>query len=63
MSIVFILIGVFSAVGGIMDWDWFIDNYRSRTMVNALGRRGARIFYVLVGIATIGFGMALRGGE
>lgn len=50
ISLVFILIGVFSVFGGALDWDFFMENRRARLFVMILGRLGARIFYVLLGI-------------
>jgi len=52
-NIVIILIGLFSILGGLLDWDWFMNSWRARFFVNILGRTGARLFYVGLGIFII----------
>ncbi|MBA3868352.1 MAG: immunity 17 family protein [Anaerolineae bacterium] len=48
-----IVIGLFSIVAGILDWDWFMNNWRARFFVNVFGRNGARAFYIGLGIFII----------
>ncbi len=43
--------GAFSILGGVMDWDWYMNNRRARLIVAIVGRTGARIFYVGLGAA------------
>ncbi len=50
--------GAFSALGGVMNWEWFMNNRRARLVVRLLGRSGARGFYVLLGLAIAGIGAA-----
>jgi hypothetical protein len=42
--------GIFSIVGALFNWDWFMKNSRARGMVDLLGREGARVFYGLLGV-------------
>ena len=53
-----ITVGAFSALGGVMNWEWFMNNRRARFVVSVLGRSGARGFYVLLGLAIAGVGAA-----
>ncbi|MBI5930082.1 MAG: immunity 17 family protein [Chloroflexi bacterium] len=46
--------GVFTIVAAVMDWNWFMNNYRARFFVKLFGRFGARIFYVLLGFFLVG---------
>ncbi|MEP6986192.1 MAG: immunity 17 family protein [Chloroflexota bacterium] len=56
-NIVIILIGLFSILGGLLNWDWFMNNWRARFFVNILGRNGARLFYVGLGMFLIVVGI------
>ena len=53
--------GAFSICGGLFDWEWFMNSRRAQFWLKAFGRRGARIFYVVLGvvIVTLGSMMAL----
>jgi len=59
--ILFIFSGFFSLAGAILDWEWFMTNYRAAIFVRLLGRGGARLFYALLGLALVvlGFGGAI----
>ena len=57
MGWVFIAIGTFAICGAAMDWDWFMNSRRARFFVSVFGRMGARIFYGLLGIALMVFGI------
>lgn len=46
--------GIFSIVGAVADWDWFMNNSRARIFVQLFGRMGARIFYIVLGLFLIG---------
>jgi hypothetical protein len=43
--------GAFSILGGVMNWDWYMNNRRARLITAIVGRTGARIFYVALGAA------------
>jgi uncharacterized membrane protein YuzA (DUF378 family) len=60
ISILIVLLGAICVAGGIFDWDWMMNRWRSRLIAKLLrGRRNARIFYILVGIALWGLAGAL----
>lgn len=54
-QIILILIGLFTMAGGVFDWDWFLGRWRAQLCIKLLGRQGARIFYIILGLAVIGF--------
>jgi hypothetical protein len=58
-QIILILIGLFTAAGGVFGWDWFIGHWRARLFVKLFGYNGARIFYVVFGFVIVGIGMTL----
>ena len=51
--IVVILIGLFCIFCAIMNFSWFIEGRKARIFVKMFGKTGARIFYVVFGIAII----------
>jgi len=57
-----VLVGAFALCGGILNWNWFMNNRKAVVWVKILGRGGARIFYCLLGIAMISLGVALMAG-
>ena len=50
IGLIIVALGAFVVAGGIRDWPWFWKSSRARFVVTVLGRRGARIFYVTVGL-------------
>ncbi len=54
-------IGLFTVCGALFDWSWFMGNRRARLVVALFGRGGARVFYGLIGGATLGFAAGLFG--
>lgn len=54
--------GLFSVVGALLDWDWFMNHYKARFLVKIMGRMGARIFYMVLGSALIVFGVLVTAG-
>ena len=56
-NLLLILIGLFSILGGILNWNWFMNNWRARFFVNIFGRNGARIFYVGLGVFLVVVGV------
>ena len=42
--------GLFAILGSIFNWDFFFENRRAQLFMDLLGRTGARIFYVLLGL-------------
>jgi hypothetical protein len=51
-----VAVGAFSVFGGATGWEWFMSHRKAEGMVSLLGRTGARICYVLCGVAIIAFG-------
>lgn len=54
----FIALGLFSLVAAAFNFDWYFETSGAMTFVKWLGRRGARIFYALLGIGLIACGVA-----
>lgn len=54
----FIALGVFSMVAATFNFDWYFQTSGAMTFVRRFGRRGARIFYALLGVALIVCGVA-----
>ena len=52
-----LLIGGFAFFCAYRDFDWFMNNRRAALLVMILGRGGARIFYMLLGLVIIGGGL------
>jgi hypothetical protein len=50
VTIILVSIGLFTFAGGLFDWDWFMTQRRARLVVKVVGRTGARVFYILLGI-------------
>jgi hypothetical protein len=52
-ALLLVLAGLFAMAGGVFDWGWFMNNRKAQTFVNVnlLGRGGARVFYVILGLA------------
>ncbi len=56
--ILFILLGLFSVIAAIGNIEWYFQTDGARFFVRYLGRKGARIFYFLLGLALIACGVA-----
>lgn len=54
--------GVFSVMGAILDWDFYMEHRKARWIVALVGRFGARIFYFLFGVALIVLGVLITMG-
>ena len=52
----FIFGGLFSLTGAILDWEWFMTNYKAAVFVRILGRNGARLLYALLGLVLVALG-------
>lgn len=57
----FVLAGLFSILGAVKNWDFFMNNRKAYIWVKLFGRNGARIFYGILGfvIAIIGLGISV----
>ena len=47
---VILFFGLLSIVGGIFDWDWFMNHHKAQFVCTKLGRNRARVFYVILGV-------------
>lgn len=56
--IIIFLAGIFSILGGVFNWNWFMNNRRARFFVKVFGRGGARIFYIILGVVLLVLGVA-----
>jgi hypothetical protein len=57
ISLVALIGGVLCAFCAYKDYNWFMNNYKSRMAVWLFGRSGARIFYIALGAALIFAGL------
>ncbi|MCC7012787.1 MAG: immunity 17 family protein [Planctomycetes bacterium] len=57
LALIVIAVGAFSLLCAIKDWDWFILSAKAKLVVLLLGRKGARIFYAVLGIVLIAMGV------
>ena len=55
--ILFIALGIFSVIAAILNLDWYFQTSGAMTFVRWLGRKGARIFYALLGLGLISSGI------
>jgi hypothetical protein len=55
-GIVLLGFGLLSVVGGATGWEWFMTHSKVAPVVARLGRTGARVLYVLVGIVVMAAG-------
>ncbi len=58
----FVAVGVFPLLGGVCDWEWFMNSRKARFIVTILSRNGARIFYAVLGIVIVIFGILVTMG-
>ena len=49
-KIIMILGGVFSFCGGYFGWEFFVNNYKFKGFQKLFGEKGARIFYMILGV-------------
>ena len=52
--VIFMALGAFSLIAAIFNFYWYFETSGATTFVNKFGRKGARIFYALLGLALIG---------
>jgi Immunity protein 17 len=49
-GVVILCIGGFVLLNGIMNREWFMNHYKAAFFVKRLGRNGARVFYIILGL-------------
>ncbi|MDX9827412.1 MAG: Imm17 family immunity protein [Spirochaetia bacterium] len=55
-SLLLVLAGIFSVVCAAFDFDWFMNHRKAQFISKRIGRMGARIFFIVLGVIIIGFG-------
>ena len=55
---ILIALGLFLIAAGALDWRWFMEFGNQRRMEALMGRNGARIFTVVIGVILAGLGVA-----
>ncbi len=55
-------IGLLAILSAAFNWDWPYQFWTARWVDSRFGRRGARIFYVILGIVMIALGVAIATG-
>jgi hypothetical protein len=59
-AVVFIAaVGIFSILGGALNWRFFMESRKAAFFVRVFGPNGARIFYVLLGVVMVGIAIYL----
>ncbi len=61
-GLLLVLAGLFAIAGSLFDWDLLMNNRKARIFVKMLGRNGARIFYCILGLAIVIFGLLITFG-
>jgi hypothetical protein len=55
--VVLVICGLFSIFCAAMNFEWFVNSRKARLFVKIFGRNGARVFYILLGIALVAGGI------
>jgi len=53
----FIAIGLFAILSSWANWDFFFNHRKAQFFVKILGRKGARIFYIVLGSGFLVLGL------
>ncbi|MBL8814518.1 MAG: immunity 17 family protein [Planctomyces sp.] len=61
-GLILVSAGVFSILGGVFGWEFFINSGKAKLFVHLFGRTGARLFYVLLGLFIVVFGTLITMG-
>jgi hypothetical protein len=54
---VLIMAGLFSLTGAILNWEWYYEFRKAKSLVNLFGRDGTRIIYLALGLFLVGGGI------
>lgn len=54
-----IFVGLFSLISSLKNWDFFMNNHKAQFWIKLFGRKGARIFYSVIGLILIIIGISL----
>lgn len=50
---IFVLVGLLAILAALFNWDWFFTANNTQFIVNNVGRGGARVFYIVLGLMMI----------
>lgn len=53
----FMAIGLFSMIASLTNWEYLFTHHKSQLLLKMFGRKGARIFYILLGLTLFSFGL------
>ena len=59
VTTIFFLLGILSLLASLANWDWFFASKNSIIFSRWWGRKGARIFYGILGIFIVGMAIIL----
>lgn len=62
LAVMMVGIGGFALVGGIMNWNWYMNHRKAHFMTKLLGQNGARLFYIILGSVAFVAGLLLATG-
>lgn len=62
VGLILVAAGMFSVLGGALDWDFFMNSRRAQLFVSLLGRNGARVVYIVLGVLISAVGAAVTLG-
>ena len=53
----FVLVGLFSVMAALFNWNWFFTAHNSQFIVANVGRKRARLFYAAFGLLLVATGI------
>ncbi|PCH75691.1 MAG: hypothetical protein COB98_08505 [Flavobacteriaceae bacterium] len=53
INILFMLIGVFAIVASVLEWNFFFNSKKAQGLIAILGRKGTKIFYIVIGVGLL----------
>jgi small neutral amino acid transporter SnatA (MarC family) len=59
LSLVLSVVGMFTIVCALRDFDWFMESRKAWIFVKLFGRKGARVFYMILGATLIFVGIQI----
>ena len=57
LGIIIIAVGLFAIIASLSNWEPFFNNRRAQGVIRTFGRKGARIFYVVLGLVICATGV------
>lgn len=56
-AVFMVLLGLFSIVCSYMNFEFFMNNYKTKFLLSLIGRNGTRAFYFALGLLLLGLGV------